>query len=254
MGTELLGDAGGSLIDHNLAAALERFASHPTPLLVASDYDGTLAPIVDDPAAAAPDPAALAAFRLVAGVEGVHGAILSGRSVDALRGFLGDAAGIELIGNHGSNSDADPDRVATLVVQLTDLAEAHPGAAVEPKTTGAAFHYRHAADEVRAAYAARQIAEACGASIIDGKKVVEAVIGTGDKGTALRRLRTHLGAAAVLFIGDDVSDEAAFAAMSPPDVSIKVGEGETSASHRVHDVPAVRTVFERLKELLGTGS
>ena len=50
------------------------------------------------------------------------------------------------------------------------------------------------------------------------------------KGAAIDTLRTRLGADAVLFVGDDVTDETAFVRLRPGDVGVKVGEGETAAS------------------------
>lgn len=247
-------DAGGRLIDPALDAALSRFAVQ-RQVLVASDYDGTLSPIVADPAAATPHTSTLKAFLELSHVDGVTTAIVSGRTPEHLEEFVGTNENVHLVGNHGATMDSghDADRVRQLARQLTDLLDTHPGAAVEPKATGAAFHYRHSTDPDAASAAARSVVRAAGASMIEGKMVVEGVLGSGDKGTALRALRDETHAAAVLFIGDDVTDEAAFGVLTPPDVSIKVGDGDTSAMYRVPDVPDVGAVFRRLHELLADG-
>ena len=66
------------------------------------------------------------------------------------------------------------------------------------------------------------------------------------KGAAIDTLRTRLGADAVLFVGDDVTDETAFARLRPGDVGVKVGEGETAAEYRVSTPEDVTDVLEAL--------
>ena len=79
-----------------------------------------------------------------------------------------------------------------------------------------------------------------------GKDVLELAVTDADKGTALRRLAGELGAAGVLYLGDDVTDEDAFRALGADDVTVKVGDGETAARHRVADLAGVRALLERL--------
>ena len=88
----------------DLAAAL-RVAARSSRLLVASDYDGCLSPIIADPARAVPHPGALEAFLCVAAHDSVHAAIVSGRSPEVLEQFVGTHPQIELVGNHGSELD-----------------------------------------------------------------------------------------------------------------------------------------------------
>ena len=91
------------MIDAGLAADLQRVATAPF-LLVASDFDGTLSPIVSDPARATPHRAALAALVQLAALPAVHAAIISGRSVAALADLTGAPSGVTLIGTHGVES------------------------------------------------------------------------------------------------------------------------------------------------------
>ena len=79
-----------------------------------------------------------------------------------------------------------------------------------------------------------------------GKDVLELAVTDADKGAALVRLRGELGADAVLYLGDDVTDEDAFRALGDDGVTIKVGDGDTVAAHRVPDLDGVRAVLERL--------
>jgi trehalose 6-phosphate phosphatase len=239
------------LIDPALDAAIARFAAL-TPLVVASDYDGTLASIVDDPATAGPDAGALTAFLGAVMRPGIHGAIVSGRAIEVLEGFVGANPELTLIGSHGSalTADSEATAVVDLIRELNDLALRHPGVEVEPKPTGASFHYRRATDHESASGEARRIARSSGATVIEGKHIVEAIFGKGNKGTAIEDLRNSTGAAAVLFVGDDVTDEYAFEILRVDDIGIKVGGGPTAAPFRVPDVPAVAEVFKRLTEFL----
>ena len=71
-----------------------------------------------------------------------------------------------------------------------------------------------------------------------------------DKGAALRRMRTELGAAGTVYLGDDVTDEDAFTRMRrPADLTVKVGTGSTAARYRVDDEPAAAALLQRLWQL-----
>lgn len=245
------------MIDARLRLGLEKIASQ-TPLLVATDYDGVLAPIVDDPDAAFPDRKAMEALVRLGQFPGTHTVAISGRALATLASLTGRPPGVALIGTHGAEESgyAVPsdlvERVARLQTALASLAERHPGSAVERKPIGAAFHYRHTAHPDRAAAAARALAEEVGARTISGKMVVECVFGDADKGSAVRRLRSRYRADSVLFIGDDTTDEDAFAVLESGDVGVKVGPGETAAGFRVasqSDVSAVLTLLAELRAL-----
>jgi len=79
-----------------------------------------------------------------------------------------------------------------------------------------------------------------------GKEVVEIAVVQADKGVALRRLADEVGAEAVVYLGDDLTDEDAFSVLGPGDVGIKVGDGPTLARYRVTDSTAVLTALEHL--------
>lgn len=246
------------MIDESLAAALDRLARH-RPLLVATDYDGVLSPLIDDPAAATPDPAALAAFLQVADHHDVRPVVVSGRSRSVLAGFLGDPDGVVLVGSHGAELDVDspddtqPADPRVIVDEMSRAAAPHRGAHVESKPHGAAFHYRNADDKDEARRAAIEVAARLPGRTIVGKDVVEVVASDATKGTAVEHLRRETGASAVLYLGDDVTDEDVFATLGDGDVAIKVGPGDTIAPHRVDSPDDVASVFAVLRSALSAG-
>ena len=226
------------MIERLLVTAL-REAARSRRLLVACDYDGTLAPIVGDPSAAVPHDPAVEALVGLAAYADVGSVIISGRSVDTLVGFVGIRPGLQLIGDHGAQlSVSDPaaaEMVAEVTKALTAVAAEFNGATVETKPLGAAFHYRHVTEAQSAAEAARAIGAKFGARVLEGKKVVEIMVGDGDKGSAIDLLRDRDSFDRVVFFGDDVTDEDVFAILDSHDVGVKVGPGETLARYRVSD-------------------
>lgn len=240
-----------------LERRLEALARTPV-LLVASDYDGTLAPIVADPADARPLPGAVAALGRLAALPRTHAAVISGRSLRDLTSLLGAPEPLLLVGSHGSEFDAGfarslPPEVLALRdrvhAALAAIAAGAPGTRLEDKPASVALHYREApgvADEELLRWVARGPGALPGVYTRHGKKVVElCVLGT-HKGSALERLRAGAGATGACFVGDDVTDEDAFAALGAGDVAIKVGPGPSRAAWRVPDPEAVVALLARL--------
>lgn len=241
----------------DLEAELDRIAASE-PLLVAADFDGTLAPIAGTPDEVRRDRVACRALFELSRLPRTTVAVISGRALGALRELLGeDAAGLRLIGSHGAEPDDGPsipvglgNRDPDLVEAFESLACRFPGSLVERKPFGIAFHTR-GVDRGEAEAAAREAGEAVrrsGARLQQGHEVVEAVFGEGDKGSALDSLRRSIGAAATIFVGDDVTDERAFERLEPGDLGVKVGPGRTAATARIGGQPSVAPLFERLLE------
>ncbi len=239
---------------------LERLARTPV-LLVATDYDGTLAPIVENPADAVPDREAIVALRALAALPQTHAAIISGRALAELASLSGAPDEIHLVGSHGSEFDADflrsltpeQDRLRARVLdELESIARSGDGFLVERKPASVAFHFRNATD-ADADRAIREIAEGParfeGVHVKDGKKVVELCVLETNKGRALEALRRRCGASAVLFLGDDVTDEDAFVTLTGPDVGVKVGPGESVATLRLGDTHEVARTLAQLADL-----
>ena len=230
-------------LPHELRHALSTVARVPR-LLVAADFDGTLAPIVDRPDDARPLPDSTAALSALAGLPSTTAALISGRALRDLATLSGTPAGVHLVGSHGAEfdtgfvhpiSDAAMDHLDMIINALTGIAADYAGATIERKPASVALHVRNAApnDAQAALDRARSAARSWNAHLTEGKAVVEFAIITPDKGRALDDLRRRDDASAVVFLGDDVTDENAFRRLQDPDIGIKVGEGDTLAQYRV---------------------
>jgi trehalose 6-phosphate phosphatase len=102
------------------------------------------------------------------------------------------------------------------------------------------------ADGEAALAAAREAATAWDAHVTAGKAVLEFAVISTDKGEAVDILRDETAATAVVFLGDDVTDEKAFRRMRDGDIGIKVGPGETAAAYRVESPDDVTATLEFL--------
>jgi len=187
------------------------------------DFDGTLAPVGDDPTAVRPVPRALAAIKSLAGVVR-RVAIVSARPVDFLRDRFDDAADVDLYGlyglehSHGAGPTITEPAALPWVPVMSDLAEraraALPeGTLVEYKRLSVALHYRTAprlADEVERW--GRAEAERLGLKIQTGRMVLELKPPVDrDKGLVIGEAVASAGCA--WYFGDDLSDLKAFAAL-----------------------------------------
>jgi trehalose-phosphatase len=235
---------GHLLANPDLADRLDQLAQAPT-ILVACDYDGTIAPIVDDPMKAQPLREATVALRNLALLPQTDVAVISGRSLRDLAALSRLPVEIHLVGSHGSEFDIDfaldldpalRARRTALLDGLRPLVAAHDGLFLEKKPASMAVHYRNtepeAGPEILGALEA--LATTIGdLAVHHGKMVCELLLVPSDKGHALNTVRANVGAAAVLFLGDGIADEDGFATLAGPDVGVKVGEGDTIAPFRV---------------------
>ena len=223
----------------------------PRPLLFL-DYDGTLAPIVDDPGKAVPHPDVPGLLADLAEAHPV--VVITGRDLAALGRLLGGAGGprVRAVGLHGVEagwSDGTVDERAghehaeALDRLRADVPDAE-GVVVEDKGAAFAVHYRAAPDAGAARAALERWAEnvPAGLATIWGKAVVELRPKGVSKGTAVAAIAAEHPDRTPVYLGDDVTDEDAFRALQAlrqPTVTVKVGDGETAAGHRLADVAAV---------------
>ncbi len=242
------------------ADQIREFARHPT-ILVACDYDGTLSPIVENPSEAFPERESVVALRGLAELPDTHVAVVSGRSLRDLATLSRLPHEIHLVGSHGSEFDAGFVHSLTseqlkarneITSALRDIAERHPGSTVEQKPASVAFHYRNV-DPEGAEVARREVLEGPatlpGVHVKTGKMVTELAVLHTHKGEALEQLRRQVGADAVLFIGDDVTDEDGFDTLRGPDLGVKVGPGSTLAQTQVDNTSDVARLLGLLFEI-----
>ena len=254
----------GSTVGDDLTRALRQLASR-RPLLLAFDFDGALAPIVPLPPDARALPGSVEAIERLSRVDGVVTALVSGRSRDDLSVVTGATPSdrLLLVGSHGAELDEDGPvglddaargRLAVVTALLQGVVTDHPGAHLERKPASVVLHTRLIEDERSAAQAELEALSLlngrAGVHVTPGKKVVEAAVVPTGKGGALQRVRDAWAADGVLYVGDDVTDEDAFAVLRPQDVGVKVGGGQTLAGYRVADPAAVRDLLHLLVALL----
>nr|WP_194910031.1 trehalose-phosphatase [Catenulispora rubra] len=240
-----------------LRQAIDRLARTPR-LLVVCDYDGTLAPIVADPAKAVPRPESIQALATLATLPDTTAGVISGRALGDLTALSGLPREVHLIGSHGAEFDAgfaqalDQQAQALrqrLETDLEQLIDHSPGASLELKPASIAVHVRRAEPTVGASVldAVRTgPASWDGVHVTEGKAVIELAVIETDKGEALDMLRRQADATAALFVGDDVTDEKAFARLTDPDVGVKVGHGETLAEYSIPDTEDVAVMLVHL--------
>ena len=243
-----------------LRQALVTLAETPH-LLLALDFDGTMAPLVSRAGDARPLPRSAAALAAFAALESTTTALVSGRALDSLRAVAAPPEPTLLVGSHGAETWWGPDSSALELsaAQQSALAEARasvaaavsacPGAVAEQKPAGVVLHYR-LAEEPDARSAVEHVMTALQDNpelhITTGKMVLEISAVKANKGESLTALRGFSRASATFFAGDDVTDEHAFAALIPGDLGIKVGPGSTAAAFRIASPDELPDVLELL--------
>jgi trehalose 6-phosphate phosphatase len=235
-------------------AGLAALLDDPCRALIAVDFDGTLAPIVPDPAEARALPAAVNALRELAPLIGAL-AVLTGRpaatAVDY--GSLDQVPGIVVLGAYGRQRWHDgelvtppaPEGLAAarerLPGMLADVA-APEGTWIEDKGDALAVHTRRAADPVSALEQVRAPLVALAADTDlraePGRFVIELRPAGADKGTALTELARQRDRSAVMFCGDDLGDRPAFTAVRRLRAEGLPGVAVCSASAEVTDLAA----------------
>jgi trehalose 6-phosphate synthase/phosphatase len=242
-------------------AEVARFARSPRRLVLL-DYDGTLVPIVDDPAAAAPDTRLLPLLARLAAEPATQVVVVSGRDAPTLERWF-DGTRVGLVAEHGARSrrpdgtwadgpEGTPGWKGPLVNLMQVFSDRLPGSWVEEKEYCVAWHYRGADDEL-GPVRARELIEAlrdwkggAGVHVLRGKKVVEVRPAGTSKADAVARWVGSVRPDFVLAAGDDETDEEMFAVLPDGALSIRVGLGDSRARFNVEDPAALRDFLSEL--------
>ncbi len=226
------------------------------------DFDGTLVDLAEQPDAVTVAPGLPELLARLAGLLGGAVAVVSGRPLADIDRRL-QLARLPAAGVHGAERRGADGLVRRIAVGSLDepaalieeLVRRRPGLRAEHKPGAIALHYRQAPeleDECLSAMteAARR---SDGMTLVRGKKVVELKPRRASKGLAVRSFLDErpFRHRRPWFFGDDVTDETAFELVqSLGGVAVKIGEGETLATHRLDDPAAMRDWLARAVERL----
>jgi len=207
-------------------AGLAALLADPARALIALDFDGTLAPIIEDPTQSRPLPQSTSALRALAPLIGTI-AVITGRPAAAAVDFgsLDQIPGIVVLGQYGRQrwqagqltSPPPPPGLAVARDQLPAVlggARAPAGTWVEDKGDALAVHTRRTADPPGALDQLRapllRLAAQTGLRAEPGRLVIELRPDGADKGKTLQDLSEEISRSAVLYAGDDLGDQPAF--------------------------------------------
>jgi trehalose 6-phosphate phosphatase len=227
------------------------------------DFDGTLVELAATPDGIAPSPRLV---PLLTGLQAALGgglAIVTGRAIARIDDFLAPLR-LPVAGLHGFEIRLDPagSTAAAPAAELdpvrksaVDLPRAWPGVEIEDKGATLAIHYRAVPEAGPAVLArAQALVAASGGhlALIDGKMVAELLPRGRDKGTGIATLmaRAPFAGRRPAFLGDDVTDEAGFAAVNGAGgTSVRIGAPAQPTEARFH-LPGVPAVLDLLEGLL----
>ena len=252
--------------DEGIAAQL----SSAPRILLCTDYDGTLSPLVDRPQDALLPPVLRQQLECLSHSPGCVVAILSGRTLADIRSRVG-LEGIVYGGNHGLEMEGagwtfvQPQAaecradLASVLERLRPHLENLPGVLMEDKGLTASVHYRLAPCDCHAQIASIVVetVQDYAALVIRSGKMVHEIRPRlqWHKGHAIEWLqqRFNVESSNVIYLGDDVTDEDAFALLSSS-ITVKVGEGvPTRAKYCLANTDAVADFLNWLVQLRQSG-
>jgi len=210
----------------NSTAVLASFAW--SNVLLAFDFDGTLAPIVTDPRRARMRPRTRQLLSTVA--RHYPCVVVSGRTRNDLMRRLGRIPVCFVFGNHGvepwAHEETFSATVREWVGRLRAALRRQAGVRVEDKKYSVAIHYRRAPDKISARRAiATAVRDLSDARVVGGEQAVNVLLRNApDKGIALQKARAMLSCETAIYVGDDDTDESAFAS-APADqlLAVRIG-------------------------------
>jgi trehalose 6-phosphate synthase/phosphatase len=266
---------------HDFLSALNTMINNPTDLetdlpiqpfvstfndahkrLLLLDFDGTLAPIVNDPADARPSDSLKTILEQLAQTSDV--VVISGRNRSFLETIFMDIP-VHLVAEHGAflkkpdqpwerldlSTDDWVDPVRLTMHQFVDR---FPGSFIEDKETAIAWHYRKVeTDDVEGqaidlATHLRGVSSSIPLTVIQGNKVVEVKPAQHSKGTVAMMIVDQKPYDFIVSIGDDTTDEDMFRQLPNWAYTMKVGPGMSFARYRLARQQDVETLLQRMHE------
>jgi trehalose 6-phosphate phosphatase len=230
---------------------LEQFAW--SNVLLAFDYDGTLAPIVEDPEKAFMRASTRGLLERAAKLYPT--VVISGRARDDAVRLLQGVGVRAVVGNHGLEPWHGIGVVTEKVRSWRSLLESHlahlKGVQIEDKVFSLAVHYRRSREKKRARMAILRAAAGLGdVRVIGGKQVVNILPHDAPhKGIALERERDRLGCDTAIYVGDDDTDEDVFA-LDQPGRLLTVRVGAKRASAASYYIPRQANVDKLIRTLV----
>jgi trehalose 6-phosphate phosphatase len=240
------------ILDTNHISELRTFAQ--SPALLAFDYDGTLSPIAPTPERARlPAPTKRLLTRVAKRYPLV---VISGRALADISERVADIDVRQVFGNHGLEWSGAVSRPRAQVRQWVDRLHQQldgvPGVVIEDKAHSVSVHYRAATDHRRALKGILPVVRALhGVRVICGAAAVNLLPDHGaNKGVALRRALEVSGCEKVIYVGDDETDEDAFAALEPDKLlAIRIGpSGKSRARYHLESQDSIDLLLRALLE------
>lgn len=210
------------------------------------DFDGTLVDLAPRPDLVEVEPRVRHLLESLSEKFGHAVAIVTGRSLDVVDGFLAPIK-LPVAAEHGAirrdalghihTDSRGAEAVEAATAGLKKVAEANPGLLLERKQVSVALHFRQRPElaELCKAAAEEILASTDGLVILPGKMLFELKPEGSDKGLAVRAFlkEAPFRGRVPVYVGDDVTDENAFAAVNElRGISIKIDGGDTSAQYR----------------------
>jgi trehalose 6-phosphate synthase/phosphatase len=249
--------------DLSVDAYLTAFDNASRRLLL-FDFDGTLAPLVNDPSDARLSDTMRQTLSQLAQQSDI--VVISGRNRKFLEATF-DGLPVQLVAEHGAflkKSDQEWERLDLSDGNWVDLihpllkqyVDQFPGTFVEAKETAIAWHYRRSAAEdiesraVELATQLRNVQSSVPLTVIQGNKVIEIKPAQHSKGTVARTLYEQESYNFIVSIGDDTTDEDMFRQMPNWAYTIKVGTGSSFAQYRLARQHDVETLLQLMSNSL----
>jgi trehalose 6-phosphate phosphatase len=247
--------------------SLEQRLERAKSLLLCLDFDGTLAPIVDEPMLAVLPAETRQTLKELTALDDLTMAIVSGRALGDVKGRVG-LSDVIYAGNHGLEiegpglsfehpvADSLRGKVRSATERIAAKAAALDGVEIESKGLSSSVHFRRSspAAQIELKLVVREVVadDDADIAIAAGKMVHEIRPRIGwDKGTAVVWIREHLGGDRDLpiVLGDDMTDESAFLAFDDAITICVDPRRPTAAKYQLENPQEVRAFLNWVRQV-----